>query len=231
MSLRRLLVPLCTAALAASGLAACGAGDAGSGGSAGSSGSAQDVVQQTFGAGKAIRSGKLDASLRADLKGLPLLSAPVALKVSGPFQSAGAGKVPSFDLSVGLSLAGRTLSAGAVSTGDKGFLRFQGQAYAVGDALWAKFAKGFTQASGAAGSGTSLKALGIDPLTGSRTRRSPARRTSPACPPRRSPPTSPSGRCWTTSTACSPRPAGQPAARPSCRRASPRPRARPSRTA
>ena len=163
MNIRRLLVLLCTVALTATGLAACGAGDPGATGSTASAGSAQDLVRQTFAAGKGIHSGKLDAVLRADLNGLPMLSGPVALKVSGPFASRGAGQVPSFDLALALALGGQTLSAGAVSTGDKGYLRFQGEAYAVDDASWAKVAKAFTGASKRPGG--SLQALGIDPLT------------------------------------------------------------------
>ena len=164
MNIRRLLVLLCTVALTATGLAACGAGDPGATGSTASAGSAQDLRPADLRGGEGDRTAASSTPCCAPTcNGLPMLSGPVALKVSGPFASRGAGQVPSFDLALALALGGQTLSAGAVSTGDKGYLRFQGEAYAVDDASWAKVAKAFTGASKRPGG--SLQALGIDPLT------------------------------------------------------------------
>ncbi len=157
----RLLVLLC---LLASVLAftACGGDDD------------EDVGQllaQTFGGGgEDVESGRLDVAVRLNAEGLPNVNGPVALRLSGPFQSAGkAAELPRFDFTLGFDAGGQNLAAGAVSTGDKGFLRFQNQAYAVGDDLFKQFREGYAEQAkcseqqGDKGGGVSFKSLGIDP--------------------------------------------------------------------
>ena len=149
-------------ALAATGLAACGDSSSSS-----SSDSVDKILADTFSPGQKVKSGKLDLALDLDLKGLPSLTAPVKLALTGPFQSAGdSGGLPTFDFTAKLAFGGQDFSVGAVSTGDKGFVRFQGQTYAVGDALFKSFKTGYEQAqkkSGGKSKGTSLQSLGIDP--------------------------------------------------------------------
>lgn len=149
-------------ALAATGLAACGDGSSSSSGD-----SVDKILADTFSPGQKVKSGKLDLALDLDLKGVPSLTAPVKLALNGPFQSAGdSGGLPTFDFTAKLALGGQEFSVGAVSTGDKGFVRFQGQTYAVGDALFKSFKTGYEQAqkrSGGKSKGTSLQSLGIDP--------------------------------------------------------------------
>ena len=89
------------------------------------------------------------------------------MKFGGPFQSQGPKTIPKFDFDVTASAAGQNISAGAISTGDKGFLKFQGSTYAVPDNVFQQFKTGFEQAqakSGATKGSTPLSALGINPI-------------------------------------------------------------------
>ena len=160
MTPRRLVLSLCVLLAAALGLAACGSGSSGSGSSP------QDVLRATFGPNRPVKSGRLDLGLSLDAKGLQGVTGPVALRLTGPFASGKDARLPTFDLTLGVLAGAQRYDAGAVSTGDKGFVRFQGQAYALSPALFQQFKDGFAKASaqsGAKGS-TTFKALGIDPL-------------------------------------------------------------------
>jgi hypothetical protein len=159
----RILVVLLTLALAALGVAACG----GSGSSSSGTGDAQALLKDTFGPNHPIRSGKLDLSLDLDLKGLPQLDKPVAIKLTGPFQSNGPGKLPNFNFALELNSGDRPVTLGAISTGRKGYLSIEGQAFDLGSDAYASFKKGYADAqakSGSKGAVPSLKALGIAPL-------------------------------------------------------------------
>jgi hypothetical protein len=153
----RLLALLACSATAAVALPACGGED-----------SAQDLLSETFGADKPIRSGKLAVRANLNLTGVEGLAGPIALQVSGPFQSAGKGQLPNFDLSANLTAGGETLQIGAVSTGDKGYVKLQGLAFDIGDQLYASFKKGYQDAQKQAGTETkdapTFEALGIKPL-------------------------------------------------------------------
>jgi hypothetical protein len=152
--LRPLIALLCLPALLA-GLVACGG--------SGSGDSAEQVLEQTFGGGKSIHSAKLNLALNVNLRGLPQLKGPILLRVTGPFHRPGAKAAPRFDLALVASLAGQQLTAGAISVGDRGFLRLQGQTYAVPDSILRQFNKGFERASGGKGKKTTFASLGIDP--------------------------------------------------------------------
>ncbi len=142
------------------GFAACGGDDD------------EDVTQllsETFGSGgEDVKSGRLDANLRLNAQGLAQLAGPVSVRLAGPFQSTEPTELPRFDFNLAFSAQGQNLEAGAVSTGDKGFLRFQDQAYAVGDDLFRQFREGYaeqakcTEEQGGDG-GVTFSALGIDP--------------------------------------------------------------------
>jgi hypothetical protein len=157
----RAVLTLLAAALLALAVAACGGS-----GSSGGSGDATSILAQTFGPNKPIKSGRLDVDLALDVKGVAALDGPVSLKLTGPFQSQGAGKLPQFDVTADIKLGSERIAAGLVSTGDKGYLTFQGQAYALSGELFKSFRDGFLQSQKQAGSksgGQSLAALGIDP--------------------------------------------------------------------
>ncbi len=128
------------------------------------------VLEATFGADEPVKSGKLDVGLTLDAQGLQGIAGPIAVKLTGPFEGSGDGELPAFDFDLELDAAGQAFTAGAVSTGEKGFLELQGQSYAVGDELFAQFRDGYKKAQEEAEkeadgkSTTSFKALGIDPL-------------------------------------------------------------------
>lgn len=139
---------------------------AGCGGSGGGDASTSQLLKDTFSGGKTVKSGNLDVSLGFQAQGLPTLTGPVALKLSGPFSSQGAGKLPKFDFDLTLVAGGQTVQAGAVSLGDSGYLKFGGRAYSVGQALFDQFKTGYEKAqqqSKSRQSGVSFKALGVEP--------------------------------------------------------------------
>jgi len=145
--------------LAAAGMSACGGGDGGS------NRSADELLKATFGQDANVRSGRLSASLVFDPKGLQNIRGPITLKVTGPFESRGKGKVPELDLDVALSGAGANFTAGAVSTGEKAWVELQGNSYLVDDATFQEFRKGYEASAGRSnGGGPSFRSLGIEPL-------------------------------------------------------------------
>ena len=155
-----LLLVLLVSAL---GLAACGDDDGASG-----SDDPAAILQETFGESKEVKSGRLDASVRINAKGLQGLDGPVTLALRGPFASQGGGKLPKFDFALDINAGGQSFTAGAVSTGDKGFLRFMEETYAVPDALFKQFKDGYAETAKCNDEkgddkGTTLGALGIDP--------------------------------------------------------------------
>src|SRR3954468_9593226 len=150
--------------LTAGVVAGCGGGDDGK--SASSSTDVNQLLKDTFSGGKTIKSGNVNLTVRIDAKGgSSSTQGPISVALTGPFQSQGVGKLPKLDLEAKIEGAGQNISAGVVSTGDKGFVKFQGQSYAVTDSIFAEFKKGFEQAQSQADKqkGQSLATLGIDP--------------------------------------------------------------------
>lgn len=142
------------------GLAACGGDDS-------SSTDANALLKETFGPDQNVESGNLAVVLGLDAKGLRGIQDPVSIKLNGPFETSGKGKLPKLDLALTLAGAGANFSAGVVTTGDKGWLELQGTAYAVDDATFAEFKKGYEDSAAKSedDSGSpSFKSLGIDPL-------------------------------------------------------------------
>ncbi len=152
------LVLACLAALFAAG---CG-----SGGSSKPSPEVTRLLGDTFGSNKPVSSGRLDVRLTARTTGIAGLSGPLDVRFSGPFQSQGAGRTPKFDFDLALRRAGSTLRAGAVSTGDKGYLKLIGKAYQLDPKAFASLQKSGSKAADSAtrkDGGISLRKLGIDP--------------------------------------------------------------------
>ena len=127
-----------------------------------------EVLEQTFGEGKDVKSGRLDASVKIDVKGIEQLKDPVTIALRGPFQSAGGNQLPKFDFELDINSGGQSFSAGAVSTTEKGYLRFQGTDYAVPEALFKQFRDGYAETAKCneekgSSSNSTFRALGIDP--------------------------------------------------------------------
>jgi hypothetical protein len=148
----------------ATSVVACGGGD--SGDEATSTTDVNELLTQTFTGSKEVDSGKLALKLRIDASGEGAeTDGPVSVSLSGPFQSQGDGKLPRFDLDAAFEGAGQSIQAGATSTGDKGYVSFQGSDYALGDQIFEQFKAGFEQAEKDATGGDqqSLASLGMDP--------------------------------------------------------------------
>lgn len=154
VALLALLVALLT------GLAACGGDDD-------SKVDANELLKATFGPDQNVESGKLGVSLGLDAKGLRGINGPVSIKLNGPFQTVGKGKLPKLDLALMLTGAGANFAAGVVTTGEKGWLKLQGTTYEVDDATFKQFKTGYEESASKnddeSGS-PSFKSLGIDPL-------------------------------------------------------------------
>ena len=139
------------------GAAACGGGD--------DDVDVDQVLRQTFGEDKDIKSGRLDVGLRLDAKGLATLRGPITARLSGPFASTGTDTLPRFAFEAEATLAGQNLRAGATSTGDAGFVSFQGQAYKMSEQLFEQFKKGYAEEAkkSEGDQGVTFKSLGVDP--------------------------------------------------------------------
>ncbi|CAA9535875.1 MAG: hypothetical protein AVDCRST_MAG85-4110 [uncultured Solirubrobacteraceae bacterium] len=144
------------------GLVACGGDD-------GEDADPTALLQETFGAGKEVKSGRLDLSVRVNAKGIEQLPAPVTVALRGPFESQGSGKLPHFDFEAEINTGGQAFTAGAVSTGGKGFLKFQKENYAVPADLYKQFKDSYAKTAecnekqGKDKGNATFQALGIDP--------------------------------------------------------------------
>jgi hypothetical protein len=153
---------LLTALLAMIAVTGCGGGSSG----ASASTDVSQLLKDTFSGAHPVKSGKLSLMLRADAQGgSSSTQGPISVNLSGPFQSQGKGKLPKLDLEAKIEGAGQNISAGLVSTGTKGFLKFQGQSYVASDAIFQQFKRGYEQSQAQASKqkGQSLATLGIDP--------------------------------------------------------------------
>jgi hypothetical protein len=115
-----------------------------------------------------VKSGRLSLGLSIKAQGSPALTQPVDLKLSGPFQSLGQGKFPSFDFALDLNASGQRLNAGAVSTSSAGYLKLQGNAYELPAQAFSALQQAYKQAQAKSQSGgektnPSLASLGVDP--------------------------------------------------------------------
>ena len=142
------------------------AGCGGGGQKVSSSTPVDQLLQQTFSGDKQVKSGVMDLSLRLESQGgSSPLGGPLSLRLSGPFESQGAGKLPKFDLDADVQAGGQDITAGITSTADKGYVSFRGTNYLISDQVWSQFRQGYEQSQSQSKSsqGQSLSALGIDP--------------------------------------------------------------------
>ena len=164
--MQRILRPLhliALVALAAVLLAACGGDDADSGTDV------NTLLEETFSGEKKVEKGRVQLALELNAQGAGTeqLQGPVKVNLGGPFESQGKGKVPKFDVDFSFEGAGQSIKAGVASTGDKAFVNFNGQEYAVSDEVFQQFRTGYEQAQQKATEGgnenPSFQTLGIDP--------------------------------------------------------------------
>ena len=162
-SLQAILLAL-LAALAL-GVTACGGGGGSKGEEASEDTDVDTLLSETFKGNKNVKSGKLNLALNVDAKGAEGVNGPITLKVSGPFQSQGKQKLPKFDIDFAFDGAGQSIKAGLTSTGEKGFVNFQGNEYVVSDQVFKQFKSGYEQAQSQNTSKQqqSLSSLGLDP--------------------------------------------------------------------
>ena len=132
---------------------------AGCGGGGGDSESAQETIQKAF--SKPVDSGNMTLAFTAKVEGVQQLQDPIEVKLSGPFQSNGKGKLPSLDWKANFSGGGQTFSGGVISTGDNAYVSFQGSNYEVGKEQVAQI----NQQLGQQTQDKTLKDFGIDPAT------------------------------------------------------------------
>jgi hypothetical protein len=143
-------------------VAACGGG---SDDEASSSTDVNELLTQTFTGSKDVKSGNLDLALKVEAQGgESQIQGPVSISLSGPFQAQDEGKLPKFKLEAAFEGAGQSIKAGATSTGDKGYLSFQGTDYVVEDRVFDQFKAGFEQAQKqGSDQKQSFASLGMDP--------------------------------------------------------------------
>jgi hypothetical protein len=165
--LSRRLAVLALLAVLTLGVAACGGSNDKS---SGADADAATLLKDTFGADHPIRSGRLDANLDVDLKGLARITEPLSLHLNGPFQSNGGKTLPDFALGLDLQGGEKPITVGAVFAGGGGYLTIEGQAFDLGAGLYKTFKTGYEKAKasasskGAGDNQASLSALGISPL-------------------------------------------------------------------
>ena len=126
----------------------------------------QKVLNDTFSGNKKVTSGKLDLSLTVTTSGVQNVKGPISLSLTGPFQSQGTSQLPKFDFDLKIGAQGQNFNAGAISTGDKGYLKLQGNTYEVSSQVFNAFKSGFQRSQAqqnGAKKNPSLSSLGVNP--------------------------------------------------------------------
>ncbi len=145
------------------GLVVAGCGSSSGGGGDSASTSAQSLIRQTFSSGHTVKSGVLHFALTLDPSGSSTLTSPVSLGLDGPFASRGKGNLPASDFTISIAALGRTSSLGLVSTGTRGYVKLQGDAYQLPRADVQRLESGFSSAGASGTSQGGLAGLGINP--------------------------------------------------------------------
>ncbi|MBA2516654.1 MAG: hypothetical protein H0V22_04965 [Solirubrobacterales bacterium] len=170
MSIRsRSVLSLPLALVAAIALAACGGDQAGGGEKASASTNVDQLLKETFTGEKKVDSATLGLTVLIDAKGAESqgVNGPIKVKLGGPIQGLQGKTLPKFKLDLAFSGAGQNLEAGATSTGDKAFVNFNNQDYAVSDPVFKQLKAGYEEAQKRStkaqnGKQPSLSTLGID---------------------------------------------------------------------
>ena len=152
-------------ALMASG---CGGDDekGDSGQRASASSDVNALLRSTFANVGKMKSATVDLKVRIEPRGTNAGVGAVAARLSGPFASQGANKLPKFAFDVELTSAGQTVAGGASYDGSKGYITLQGTPYEVSNLVLKQFVAGYEQSlksrAKSAQGGLVLGALGID---------------------------------------------------------------------
>jgi hypothetical protein len=156
------LVAVLTALALGLVVGACGGSDDDE---ASSSTDVNELLTQTFTGSKEVDSGNLDVALRIEAQGgNSQLNGPVSMTLAGPFEAEEEGRLPKFKLDAAFEGGGQSINAGATSTGDKGYVSFQGTDYAVDDQVFRQFKAGYEQAQQqSSDQKQSFASLGMDP--------------------------------------------------------------------
>jgi len=146
-------------------LAACGGSDEGGGEEVSSSTDVNELLTKTFTGAKKVDSGNLNLSMKIEAQGgSSELQGPVNISLAGPFQAQDGGALPKFKLEASIEGGGQNIKAGATSTGEKGFLSFQGTDYVVDDQVFRQFKAGYEEAQKQnSKQEQSFASLGMDP--------------------------------------------------------------------
>jgi hypothetical protein len=133
----------------------------------GSAGSAESLIEDTFAGHTQIESGKVDLSFTVSATGHGgTATKPLGVRLNGPFQNAGSGKLPRFALSLQLSSAGHALNAGATSTGSALFVQLAGTWFSTPHSTFQAVEEGYSQATKKASRASvhsTFASLGIEP--------------------------------------------------------------------
>ena len=132
----------------------------------GASGSAQSLLNETFSGHTPIESGNVNLSFAVAPAGQKSSAKPLAVTLSGPFQSVASGKLPRFALQLQLSAAGHGLQAGATSTGSALFVDLAGTWFSIPASTYKSLEEGYAQATKKASNAkvrSTFSTLGIEP--------------------------------------------------------------------
>jgi hypothetical protein len=145
-----------------------------SGGDGGGGEDPQKVLEKVFSRDHNVDSGEFNATIKASAQAQGQ-SGSFDASLGGPFQSRGKGEFPAFEVTATASGEGGGQSldfeGGLISTGESGFVSYQGTAYEIPQQLFGQFLEGFKQAqaespdSGTVGPAGAecLKQAGIEP--------------------------------------------------------------------
>jgi hypothetical protein len=154
----RLLILLALMLAGAATLSACGGEE-----------DVQAILEETFaGEDKEVDSGRVALGLRVTPTGGTPATGPIAARLEGPFAaSEEEDGLPAFDLDLSLNAGPQAFTAGVVSTGEAGFLRFQGGTFQLPEQVFAQFRQGYLQSRERSeqeeDGPQSFASLGIDP--------------------------------------------------------------------
>jgi hypothetical protein len=149
-------VALLALSLCACSIAACGAAP----------GSVQSLLDDTFSGHAQVESGKVNLSFALSAAGQSTAAKPLEVRLSGPFENVGAGKLPRFALQLQLSAAGHALQAGASSTGSALFVQLAGTWFSTPQSTYKALEEGYAQATKTASAAkvrSTFSSLGIEP--------------------------------------------------------------------